>query len=144
VACRTNVLLALSQLTVFMALSACARLPESSFELAPDSRLPKWFTLPTGVSRSDVHLTLTHYASEPSAEAVLSNKWHLTIAKSYGHVGRTLRSGHPRIGNEFDYPFYELVTINEIAEVIEHRRMEPIFSINDDPMIRQELESRTK
>jgi hypothetical protein len=58
--------------------------------------------------------------------------------------GRHAKVGHPRIGNEFGYPFYELVTINGIAEVIEHRRMEPIFSVNDDPVIRQELESRTK
>jgi hypothetical protein len=34
-----NMLVAMSQLTVFLALSACARLPESSFELSPDSRL---------------------------------------------------------------------------------------------------------
>jgi hypothetical protein len=36
-------------------------LAESSFELARESRLPRWFTLPPGVSRSDVSVTLVYY-----------------------------------------------------------------------------------
>jgi hypothetical protein len=74
----------------------------------------------------------------------LSNKWHLTIAKEYGHGGGAMRLGHPRVENEFGYPFYELVTIDGVAEAIEHRRIEPIFFVNDDPAIRQKLESRAK
>src|SRR5215475_9136214 len=100
---RRNLLLALSQLILCRALFGCARLPESSFELSPASRLPKWFALPPGLSRSDVRLTLTYYSSEPSAKAVLSNKWHLTIAKADGHGGAEIRLGHPRVGNEFGY-----------------------------------------
>ncbi len=35
--------------------------PESEFELAPDSRLPRWFTLADGLSREDVMVTLEYY-----------------------------------------------------------------------------------
>jgi hypothetical protein len=34
------------------------------------------------------------------------------------------------------YPSYEVVTIGDVTEVIEHRRPEPIFYIVDDPAIR--------
>ncbi len=37
------------------------------------------------------------------------------------------------------YPSYEVVTIQGITEIIEHRRMEPIFYINDDPEVRRKL-----
>jgi len=34
---------------------------------------------------------------------------------------------------------YEVLTANGISEVVEHRRMEPIFYINDDPEVRRKL-----
>ena len=37
------------------------------------------------------------------------------------------------------YPIYEIVTVNGIVEVIEHRRTEPTFYITDDPEIRRKL-----
>ncbi len=36
---------------------------ESSFNLASDSRLPQWVTLPRGVTRADVSVTLSYYTS---------------------------------------------------------------------------------
>jgi hypothetical protein len=38
-----------------------------------------------------------------------------------------------------DYPGYEVITADGITEVIEHRRMEPIFYITDDPDIKLKL-----
>jgi hypothetical protein len=35
-----------------------------------------------------------------------------------------------------DYPFYEAVTVNRITEVLEFKRMEPVFYVTDDPEIR--------
>src|SRR5438876_4911558 len=43
-------------------LLGCGVFPESSFELARESRLPKWFKLPAGLSRSDVTLKLDYYS----------------------------------------------------------------------------------
>lgn len=37
------------------------------------------------------------------------------------------------------YPAYDLIEANGVAEVIEHKKMEPVFYINDDPVVRQKL-----
>lgn len=42
-------------------LCGCRFFPESQFELAPDSRLPKWFTLPKNLSREDVTVQMSYY-----------------------------------------------------------------------------------
>jgi hypothetical protein len=42
-------------------LCGCRYFPESKFELAPDSRLPKWFTLPKYLSRADVTVQMSYY-----------------------------------------------------------------------------------
>ena len=42
-------------------LCGCRFFPESRFELAPDSRLPKWFTLPTNLSREEVTVQMSYY-----------------------------------------------------------------------------------
>ena len=34
---------------------------ESQFELAPESRLPKWFVLPAGTQRGEVNVVLAYY-----------------------------------------------------------------------------------
>ena len=34
---------------------------EANFNLAPNSRLPKWFKLSTGLSRADVTVTMDYY-----------------------------------------------------------------------------------
>jgi hypothetical protein len=37
------------------------------------------------------------------------------------------------------YPLFEVVRANGLIEIIEHRRMEPVFYINDDPTVRTAL-----
>lgn len=39
------------------------------------------------------------------------------------------------------YPSYEITTVGEITEFIEHRRVEPIFYVTDDPAVDEELAS---
>jgi hypothetical protein len=51
-------------LTVYLMivlLCGCRFFPESRFELAPDSPLPQWFTLPTNLSREDVTVQMSYY-----------------------------------------------------------------------------------
>jgi hypothetical protein len=36
--------------------------PESTFELASESRLPKWITLSPGLTRADVSIKMSYYA----------------------------------------------------------------------------------
>ena len=37
------------------------------------------------------------------------------------------------------YPLYEIETANGISEVIEHKRMEPVFYVSDDTEVRRRL-----
>ena len=50
-----------------------------------------------------------------------------------------LKLKHPRPGFPPGYPAYEIITVNGITEIIEHRQMEPIFYITDDPAVWAEL-----
>jgi hypothetical protein len=60
-------------------------------------------------------------------------------------VNGTQRGLHPtesgsRMAGELPvYPLYEVITVNGITEAIEHRRMEPIFYVTDDPAILAKL-----
>lgn len=37
------------------------------------------------------------------------------------------------------YPSYSVITVNGITDIIEHRKMEPIFYVTDDPAIWKKL-----
>jgi hypothetical protein len=39
----------------------CEWFPESTFELASQSKLPKWITLPPGLARADASITMSYY-----------------------------------------------------------------------------------
>ncbi|MGH9662387.1 MAG: hypothetical protein ACRD96_27800, partial [Bryobacteraceae bacterium] len=45
----------------------------------------------------------------------------------------------PPPGYALGYPMYETITVRGITEIIEHRKMEPIFYITDDPAVLSEL-----
>jgi hypothetical protein len=59
------------------------------------------------------------------------------VATLRGHEPLTLEP-HSETG-PIPYPSYEVLTANGITDVIEHRRMEPIFYITDDPEVRRKL-----
>lgn len=130
-------------LILFAACSPTRGCIESSFNLSPESRIPKWFTLPHGVQRADVTVTLSYYAggvdSQRTATITLWRgwRWSEVDANLRGREPLTLEP-HSDTGR-IPYPMYEVLTANGISEVIEHRRMEPIFYINDDPEVRRKL-----
>ena len=37
------------------------------------------------------------------------------------------------------YPSYEIITVGKATEMIEHRKMEPIFFVTDDPAVLSKL-----
>jgi hypothetical protein len=122
-----------------LTLTACGYLPESSFELARDSRLPNWFSLPTGLSRTDVTVTMNYYSNSSgrtSSFILLDQNKH-----KLAEVTGTLKGMEPfKLKTSRDgYPSYEIVTVNGNTEFVEHRKMEPIFYITDDPVVRAEL-----
>ncbi|HEV7219212.1 MAG TPA: hypothetical protein VGN39_10085 [Terriglobales bacterium] len=116
---------------------ACEWFPESTFQLASESRLPKWITLPAGLTRADVSLTMSYY-TKPwpwgwDTTFILKDAKGQVLTKVYG------KDKHPPPGFPPGYPGYEIITVNGITDIIEHRKMEPIFYVTDDPAIWKEL-----
>lgn len=50
-----------------------------------------------------------------------------------------IRLKDPRPGFPNDYPSYEVITVKGITDIIEHRKMEPVFYVTDDPAVWSEL-----
>jgi hypothetical protein len=113
--------------------------PESSFDLAPESRIPAWFTIPKGLSRADVKVTMDCYIDSSGRSSVfrLLDKNGKTLAKVntiteglqphyFGNTKRNKWGGFDDPTAAF--PLYEVDTANGIAEVTEQKRMEAVFT----------------
>lgn len=130
-------------LTIAGSTIGCEWFPESTFELASESRLPKWITLPPGLTRADISVTMSYYIMPWGRSATF------TVRDTKGQIlekveGKDkglepLQLKHPPPGFPPGYPAYEVITVNGITEIIEHRKMEPIFYITDDPAVWKEL-----
>jgi hypothetical protein len=110
---------------------------EASFELADDSRLPRWFAIPQGHTRADVSVTMSDYyvLCGGCSIFILHDRNGKILQAAYGKDYPALSNKPPK---EF-YPSYILNTVNGITEVIEHRKMEPKFYISDNPAVLREL-----
>jgi len=117
------------------AVAGCEDLPESSFELPPDSRLPVWFSLPSGASRSDVSVKMTYYTRNSRREAVFElfkNRSFLPGRHRVQKVLGILRGMEPIHLSGSNRPTYEVVTVDGQIDIVEHRGMEPIFYMVED------------
>lgn len=116
---------------------------ESTFNLASESRLPSWITLPPGLTRTDVSVTLSYYTNPLGSDAkfILKDRKGKKLSKISGKVKNLypLRQKNPPQGFDPGYPAYEVVVVNGTTEIMEHRKMEPVFYVNDDPAVRKEL-----
>ena len=121
----------------------CEYFPESTFELARESRVPKWFTLPPELTRADVSITMSYYTKPwgRSAKFTLRDKQKKILAEVYGKEkgSEPLHLKNPPKGFDIGYPTYEIITANGITEIIEHRKMEPKFYVTDNPAVWTEL-----
>src|ERR1700722_9328391 len=129
---------------VFLTIKGCYLFPEASFTLASDSRLPKWVTLQPGSTRADVSLTMNYYdVPSRSAQFILRDKNGHTLKKENGKMrcGAPFELKNPPQGFPSGYPAYEAITVHGITEIIEHRKMEPIFYVTDDPVVWKQYES---
>lgn len=114
---------------------------ESSFILAPESRLPRWFEVPKGMTRSELRVTMDYYSSGKSIFKLYKNNSFFALKKVTG-ISRFPYSNYlknPPVGFPKGYPAYEVITVDGITDIIEHRKMEPIFYVTDDPNIWREL-----
>jgi hypothetical protein len=138
-----KLLLLFLALTVAGSTIGCEWFPESTFELASESRLPKWITTPPGLTRADVSITMSYYIKPWGGSAIFmlkDAKGQIRI-KLYGKVKglEPFQLKHAPPGFPAGYPSYEIITVNGITEIIEHRKMEPIFYITDDAAVWKEL-----
>jgi hypothetical protein len=105
--------------------------------LASESRLPRWEALPPGLTRADVSVTLNYYTTPlpgaNDAKFILENGKGETLAELKGKA----KCRYPNSGSS--YPRYDAVVVNGTTEILEFKRMEPIFYVNDDPAIRKRI-----
>jgi hypothetical protein len=124
---------------------------EADFTLSRESRLPRWFTVGSDRLPNDAIVELIEYSdgtarmtlyrpAEMSALGVRGTKqsevrgelqWHpSTLAKRNNLGGFDLNS----------YPHYMVMRVNGTFEILEFRRMEPVFYVSDDPELRGAVE----
>ena len=110
---------------------------ESNFQLAQESRLPKWFQIPSNYSRNDVTMSITTYSTASGkivAKMVVRGPRpeHKVLSEKIG-----TKRMHPlsqQLGYD-KYPLYSIISVDGIDEVFEQRRPEAIFYISDDPKL---------
>ncbi len=114
---------------------------ESNFNLSPESRLPKWFDVPKGEKREHYTVELSYYIYSSGREATLKFKekgaWLATkkiVVKLRGLEPITLNDS-----SNNNRPSYEIITGNEITDIIEHRDRNNIFHMVDSPAVWKEL-----
>ena len=117
---------------------------ESSFVLAPESRLPKWFEVPDGTTRGELKVTMDYYSTFSGGESVfkLYKTDSSVVLKKVAGIPRFPYANYlknPPAGFPKGYPKYAVITVDGITDVIEHRKMEPVFYLTDDPAIWKEL-----
>ena len=84
---------------------------------------------------------MNYYTARPSgdAEFILKDKSGRTLAKANGRLKakvKGLRRPFCLEHEKYGYPCYEVITVNGVTEIVEHRRMEPVFYIvTDDPVL---------
>ena len=118
---------------------------ESNFRLAPESRLPRWFSLPDGYSRDEVSVDIDLYSSLVDKDVKTILKKRAPDFKTLSVKIGTIRK-HPVIVNKIDpevgIPNYSIITVDGIEEVFEQRRKDDVLYISDDPKFTNALKQK--
>ena len=107
--------------------------PESTFYLADNSRLPKWFKVPAGYDEKRLTVRIDYY-SPSKAFFFLGNenvKASLIDQLSDGNIldsklGIKEYYPDPEVGS-ITYPIQFEIHIDGTTELVEHKKMEPVF-----------------
>jgi hypothetical protein len=108
------------------AISGCL---DSTWYLASDSRLPRWFTLPPGLTRKDVSVEFEFYVplrGDPNSKCVLRDKKRKVLAEV-----KFKNEGNKFVVNGITE------TIGYAGVIIDHGPPESIFYFDDNPAIKQ-------
>jgi hypothetical protein len=136
---------AAARLTLALAIAvSAAGCAEATFDLAEESRLPKWFDIPAGLDRRDLTVRMSYYGSLSSQRRAVFTMYGRN-GDEVGEVTGSLQGTVPisdvphKMGERLPYPGYEVVSANGITEVIEHRERGPVFHVCDDPVVRAKV-----
>jgi hypothetical protein len=117
---------------------------EAIFALVPDSRLPRWFSIPAGFTRKNVWVSEDDYRTSSGRTAVFKPQDYR--GHTIDQVAAIIRADHADKTNTcclFDekssYPAYEIMTARGVTEVFEYRAFGPLVRVNDDPNVRAKL-----
>jgi hypothetical protein len=131
------------KITIVLLVMAIAGCAESNFDIAKASRLPKWFDMPAGLARADLNVTLDYYAAPEKAVFTLYDRSGKRLSvkkgKRYGGYLYPKELKNPPPGFPKGYPSYEVIIVDGIIDIVEHRQMAPIFYMTDDPAIWKEF-----
>ena len=118
---------------------------ESEFTLAPESHLPVWIELPHDIKRDDVTIYLQYYTpmfDVNDTVLIVKDGWR-TIYKETG-----TSNNHPKYWAWANknwpkraHPGFVNITIDGKTEIIEHKKMEPIFYISNESAVKHTMGS---
>jgi hypothetical protein len=106
---------------------------ESQFELAPGSRLPRWFSVPS--PGSNVNVKLTFYTpGDPLIELFVDGKEVSAVSGPYCWHPVMDAKRNERGGFKVGGPDYMYIRAKGIIEVLEFPGG-PVFRVSDDPAL---------
>ena len=134
------------RILLFILIASTGGCVESSFELASESRLPKWFAVPDGTSRNQLRVTMDYYTDGDAVFKLYDKNrfFKLREVKGITRESHPIKLKNPPLGFPPGRPVYEVITVNGITDIIEHRKQEPIFYVTDDAAIWKELKVEQK
>jgi hypothetical protein len=95
------------------------------------------------MSRRDLTVTMSYYIKPTGRTATFElydlKKHRLAKVNGTQRGSEPLQLQAPRRGSPPGYPSYEVITVDGIVDIIEHRRMEPVFYVTDNPDVWREL-----
>ena len=141
---RSQLFALIARATLLLFLAANFGCAESYFDLAPDSRLPRWFELPSSLTRADVTVRMTYYV-RPSGRVATFALRDLS-GKVISTASGTMRGLRPTMlgpnseERPLRYPLFEIITVKGVTQVIEHPSVESIhFRMVEDLEIRRQI-----
>ena len=92
-----------------------------------------------GFDRAAVTVTLAYYVMPWRRTAtfkLFDGTGHKRQKVEGALAGREPLTLTPHVyGQPLPYPAYEVITVNGVVDIVEHRRMEPVFYMTDDPRV---------
>ena len=96
-------------------------LAESNFNLARESRLPRWFQLPDGVSRGDITVEFVYFLSKTKIAAINNKTGKIFFSAEADQKHHPITEAESkRMKQGWPCPSYVLISANGIEEVIAH------------------------